>query len=367
MPRSSNIVKVSAVGIAVNIVLVIFKAAVGFVTGSIAISMDAVNNLSDALSSIITIVGTKLATREPDKKHPYGHGQIEYITSVTVSVIVLLAGITAFEESLKKILHPERAVYTVPALIIIAVAVAVKYVLGRYVRSRGRALNSDALVASGTDAMFDALISLGTLIAALVSVGFHINIEGWVGAAISIVMLKTGTQLMLASLGDIIGSRVDSELSLRLKAFICQSPEVLGAYDLSLHRYGPERIIGSVHVELPDQMTARQIHSLTRKLAEDVYESFGILLTVGIYASNTADGIFARMKEDLNAVIRAYPDVLQMHGFYVDTEKNNVSFDLIIDFKCPDRLGVRDEIVRKISEKYPDYTFSVVLDNDISD
>ncbi len=367
MERGQKIVRVSLIGIAVNLVLVAFKAAVGFVTGSIAIIMDAVNNLSDALSSIITIVGTKLANREPDKKHPYGHGQIEYVTSITVAVIVLAAGAAALKESVEKIFHPSEASYTAESLLIIAVAVAAKILLGRFVRGQGRKLNSEALTASGTDAMFDALISAATLVGAAVSMLWHVSVEGWLGAAISIIMLKSGVQMLLESLGEIIGVRVDSDLSTRLKAFICRHEEVLGAYDLTLHRYGPEKIIGSVHIEVPDDMTAREIHALTRKLMEEVFTDFGIVLTIGIYASNTMEEKFVRMKEELRQIIAVYPEVLQMHGFYVDTETASVWFDLIIDFSSKRREQIRDEIVARMREKYPAYTFGVVLDNDISD
>lgn len=367
MEREKAIVRVSAVGIVVNIVLVAFKAAVGFVSGSVAIIMDALNNLTDVLSSVITIVGTKIAAKAPDKKHPYGHGQVEYVTSITVAVVILLAGVTALVESGKKIVEPEAAVYSVLSLIIIAVSVAGKLLLGRYVKARGRALNSEALIGSGTDALLDALISLSTLAAAVVSMLWHVNPEGWLGLVIAVVMLRSGVQLLMTSLGEIIGARVDSELSGRLKAFICRYPGVLGAYDLTLHRYGPEKIIGSVHVELPDETTAKDIHALTRRISEDVFQDFGILLTIGIYASNTSVGEFAGMKEELRSLIVEYPEVLQMHGFYVDTGRGLVTFDLIIDFESKRKEMIRDQLIARMKERYPDYDFAVVLDSDIRD
>lgn len=285
MERGRDIVCVSVIGVIVNIVLVGFKALVGFVSGSVAIIMDALNNLTDVLSSVITIVGTKIAGKEPDKEHPYGHGQVEYVTSVTVAVVILAAGVMALIESGKKIVEPEAADYSVWGLVIIAVSVAGKYLLGRYVKGRGVKLNSEALIGSGTDAMLDSLVSLSTLLAAIVSMLWHVNPEGWLGVVIAVIMLKSGVELIMTSLGQIIGARVDSELAGRLKAFICRYPGVLGAYDLTLHRYGPEKIIGSVHIEVPDEMTAREIHNLTRHISEDVLGSFGILLTIGIYAS----------------------------------------------------------------------------------
>lgn len=329
--------------------------------------MDAVNNLSDALSSVITIIGTKLAGKAPDKKHPYGYGQIEYVSSVTIAVIVLIAGITSFKESFDKIFYPEAANYTAVSLVIIAAAVAVKFLLGKYVKSAGKKYNSEALTASGTDALFDSVISLSTLAAAGAAMLWNISIEGYLGVVISVIIFKVGIEILMDSLSGIIGARVESELSSELKKRICEYPKVLGAYDLALHKYGPERIIGSVHVELPDEMNTREIHSLTRQITEDIYINYGIVITVGIYASNTANGIFAEMKEKLLALISEYPDVLQMHGFYVDTERMLISFDLIIDFKSEQKTQIRDALVYKMKQTYSEYDFNVILDSDFSD
>lgn len=367
MERRREIVRVSIIGIAVNLILVAFKAAVGAATGSIAIIMDAVNNLSDALSSVITIVGTKLAGREPDKKHPYGYGQIEHVSSVTIAVIVLIAGLTSFRESFEKILQPETANYTVASLIIIAVAVLVKFFLGRYVKGEGKRYNSESLAASGTDAVFDSVISLSTLVAAAASMWWGLSIEGWLGAVISVIILKAGVEILMDSLNGIIGARVDSELSTKLKERICRHPNVLGAYDLVLHRYGPERVIGSVHVELPDGMTAREIHSLTRSITEEVHREYGVVLTVGIYASNTDDAAYAEMKNKLSGLIAKYPEVLQMHGFYVEEEKRLVSFDLVIDFQSKRKPEIRDSLIEQMKRLYPAYGFAVILDSDFSD
>ena len=367
MERSKKIVQISIVGIAVNLVLVAFKAAVGAMTGSLAVIMDAVNNLSDALSSVITIVGTKLAGKDPDKKHPYGYGQIEHVSSVTIAVIVLIAGLTSFKESFEKIFHPEAANYTVVSLVIIAASVLVKFLLGRYVKGEGKKYSSESLIASGTDAVFDSVISLSTLVAAVITMLWNISIEGYLGVVISVIILKAGIEILMDSLSGIIGARVDSELSVNLKKHICEYPNVLGAYDLILHRYGPERIIGSVHVELPDEMTTREIHSLTRSITEDVYYNYNIILTVGIYASNTADEKNAEMKDKLVQLTAGYPDVLQMHGFYVDTEKMLVSFDLIIDFKSKCKTEISDGLVEQMKKLYPEYEFAVILDSDFSD
>ena len=367
MERGRKIVQISIIGIVVNIALVIFKAAVGAITGSVAIIMDAVNNLSDALSSVITIIGTRLAGKKPDKTHPYGYGQIEHISSVTIAVIVLVAGFASFKESFEKIFDREQANYTWVSLVIIGAAVVTKFLLGRFVKGAGKKYNSEALVASGTDALFDSLISLSTIAAAVVSMVWSVSIEGYLGVVISVIIIKSGVEILMDSLGGIIGERVDSELSVGLKKHISEYPGVLGAYDLVLHRYGPERIIGSVHIELPDEMNAREIHILTRRIIEDVYTNYAIILTVGIYASNNGEKKFAEMKEKLSELISGYPEILQMHGFYVDTERMIVSFDIIIDFASKRKNEIRDSLIDQMKQLYNDYDFAVILDNDFSD
>ena len=184
MERNKTIIKTSIQGIIVNVILVIFKAEIGLIVNSIAIILDAVNNLSDALSSIITIIGTKLSSKRPDKKHPYGYGRIEYFSSVIIAVIVLVAGLTSLKESIEKIIHPEPAAYSVISLVIVIVAVFVKFFFGRYVKKQGEKLNSGSLVASGTDAISDSILSLSTFVAAIISMSFHISLEGYLGVII---------------------------------------------------------------------------------------------------------------------------------------------------------------------------------------
>ncbi len=366
MERSKRIIRTSIVGIAVNLVLVAFKAAVGLFTNSIAILLDAVNNFSDALSSIITIIGTKLAGRRPDKKHPFGHGRIEYLTGMLIAVIVLIAGLTSLKESVEKIIHPETASYTVPSLIIIAVAVAAKFFTGRYVKGVGQQIDSQALIASGSDAFFDAILSLATLAAAIASMLWGLKLEGILGALISVIIIKAGVEMLLDTLSSITGTRADPELSAALREKVCSYEGVHGAYDLTLHNYGPTKTIGSIHIEVDDDMPAREIHRLTRRIAVDVFESLGIVLTVGIYAANDSDGERADMKRQVEEIVQQYPEILQLHGFYIDEEQKRVMFDLVIDFSA-DADAVCDQVRRQVSARWPDYRFDIVLDSDYSD
>ena len=239
--RSKAIVKASIIGIFTNILLVCFKATIGFFTNSIAIILDAVNNLSDVLSSIITIIGTKLSEKEPDKEHPLGHGRIEYLSAMIIASIILYAGITSLVESVKKVINPSVAEYNNTSLIIISVSVVIKIFLGKYVKNIGEKYDSQSLIASGKDALFDSLISLSVLASALIFIFYKISLEAYVGVIISIVIIRAGIETLTEAIDDILGKRVDKELIKQIKNTICTEHGVTGAYDLILHRFSSYR------------------------------------------------------------------------------------------------------------------------------
>ena len=363
MSRQEKIVKTSIIGIVVNLILVAFKAFVGIVTNSIAITLDAVNNLTDALSSIITIIGAKLAGKAPDKDHPYGYGRIEYFSSVIIAAIVLWAGITAFMESWPKIFTPDVTNYTTVSLVIVAVAVVVKFVLGQYVKRVGEDINSQALVASGSDAFFDAILSLSTLIAAIISIFFNISLEGILGVIISIVIIKASIDMLRETLDSMIGARVDSELSKKIKDSILEIPGIYGVYDLSLHNYGPEDMQGSVHIEIDDTLTALDIQKLSRHVSAKIFKEFSIILTVGIYAHNDTH---KDIRDDLYRIASNYPEVLEIHGFIVYEEENLITFDIIVDFDA-NRESVKEKILSEIKAKHPEFNYVMIDDYDVSD
>ena len=365
--RDVQIIRTSVIGILANVLLAGFKAVVGMMSGSIAIVMDAVNNISDAASSIITIVGTKLAGKAPDRQHPFGHGRAEYLSAMIISVLVLYAGITAFVESVKKIIHPETPEYTAVTLIIVAVAVAVKILLGRYVKSVGERVNSDSLVNSGEDATLDSVISASTLVAAGIYILFHISLEAWLGAVIAIIIIKSGVDMLRETLSRILGERADMEMIQGIKKTIASYPEVHGVYDLILHNYGPDAFQGSVHIEVQDTLTAVQLDKLIRSISEDVYRQHNIILTaVGVYSINTHDPKAVEARTRVQKIVLAHPNIIQMHGFYLDEEEKTIRFDMVVSFDEKDRRSLYKEVCREVQEAYPDYTVNAALDLDFS-
>lgn len=366
--REKEIIKVSIIGIIANLFLAAFKVVIGSLTNSIAITLDAVNNLSDVLSSIITIIGTRIAGRKPDKKHPLGHGRVEYLSAGLIAIIVLYAGITSLVESVKKILNPSEPEYTNIALIIVAVAVVVKLVLGSYVKSKGKKLNSDSLVASGEDARLDAVISASTVVAALIYIFWGVSLESYLAALISLVIIKAGYEMISETLSEIIGERIDKDVIDELKQTIMEFEDVYGVYDVILHNYGPDTLIGSLHIEVLDTYTAGQLDELERHLMKAAYDKNNIILAgISVYARNSKDDRAKQDFEKVRHLVMSHKYVLQMHGFYINYEEKIMNFDIILDFDSPNRNEEYMHILSDVQEAFPDFAIGITLDLDVSD
>lgn len=365
--RNKEIIKTSIIGVIANVILAAFKAVIGIVTNSIAVTLDAVNNLSDALASIITIVATVLSGKLPDKKHPLGYGRIEYLSGMIVAALVLYAGITAGVESVKKIIHPEVADYSMISLVIIAAAVVVKFVMGRLIAAKGKELNSSSLIATGADASFDSVLSLSVLISAIIFIKFHISLEAYVGVVIAIIIIKSGFEMMRDTVDEILGQRAEKDMVAKIKSLINEEKEVRGAYDLFINNYGPNKNYASIHIELPDTMTVDEVDVLTRKLQAKVYTETGVILTgVGVYSYNTSNEEVAHMRNDISHIVMNHEWAIQMHGFYVDMESKAIRFDVVFSFAINPDEGV-EILTREIGEKYEGYMIHISPDIDIAD
>lgn len=217
MNRNQEIIRTSVLGIIMNLMLAGFKVVVGFLSGSIAIILDAVNNVSDAFSSIITIISTKLASKKPDHKHPYGYGRVEYLSALVISLIIIYAGITSFVEAIKSIFNPSIPTYTTVGLVIIFVAVLAKFSMGMYVKKTGERLNSGSLIASGEDSRMDSIISASTLLAALLFIWTNVDISSYLAVIISIMIIKAGYEIAASTISSILGERPDKGLTNQIK------------------------------------------------------------------------------------------------------------------------------------------------------
>ena len=366
--RERIVIKTSVIGIITNVFLAGFKTVIGLLSNSIAIVLDAVNNISDAGSSVITIVGTKLAGKAPDKKRPFGHGRIEYLSAMMIAVIILYAGTTSLIESVKQIIRPEIPDYNPISLIIIAVAVVVKIILGAYVKKMGQKVKSDSLVNSGADATLDAVISFSTLVAAVVFMIFGLTLEAYLGAVISIIIIKSGTLMLMGTISQLLGEQNDIEVARAIQKTVMGFKNVLGVYDLILNNYGPNRWNGSLHIEVPDTLSVVDLDQLLREISVKVVKEHRVLLTaIGVYSVNTKDEHVIKIQKKLKEVALKQKYIRQVHGFYLIEAKKQMRFDLVVSFDAEDRMASFKEAVAEIQKIFPDYQLQAVMDADFTE
>lgn len=363
--RTKIIVRTSITGIVGNVLLVIMKIFAGFVSHSYAIITDALNNLSDAASSLVTIIGTKLAARPADKKHPFGYGRIEYLSAMLIGMIVVYAGVSALIGAINKIKNPDETVYSTLTLAIVASAVLVKILLGRFFVARGKSTNSQSLVNSGKDALFDSLISSTTLVAALVRVFLGYSVESYLAAVISFFIIKAGLEMIVETISKLLGESGDEEFAHALKQTVLSFDGVEGAYDLVLNNYGPDAYSGSIHIAVPDTYTAWDIDDLIRDIQIKVFKEHNVILNaVGVYSINTKDKEVAAIEDAITEIATNTQYVKQIHGFHINKKTNVIRFDVVVSFDAKDRNAVQMALMEKCKALYPNYTFQILADTD---
>ena len=366
--RNKKIIKTSIIGIIANFILAIFKVVVGFLSGSIAIILDAVNNLSDTLSSIVTIAGVKFAHRAPDKNHPLGHGRFEYLGAAIIATVISYIGFTAIFESIGKIINPNEVNYTFITFLVVSVSVIIKILLGRYYKKIAKQVDSDSLKNSGFDAMMDALISAATIVAGFIYVIWGISIEAYLATLISVFIIYSGFKMLRESFSVILGERVDSDLSRRIKQAICEIDGVYGAYDLLIHDYGTGRSYASVNIDVLDTLSVVEVDDISREVRRLVGQRFHIYVSsVGIFPINTKDKHTVEVRNNIKAMMLMNDHIRQIHGFRIDEKAKEITFDVVIDFSVKDQNALRRRIIKELKRVYPDYHFVISIDLDFSD
>ncbi len=366
MNRSQNIIRTSWIGIGANVLLAALKATVGVVAGSIAIVMDAINNLSDALSSVITIIGTVWSQCPADIKHPFGHGRVEYFSGIIIAIIVLTAGATSMIESVKKLFNPTSPDYTAYTLIVIVASIVVKLMLGVFVKCQGKLLNSDALIASGTDAMFDAIITFSTLVSAAIMLIWQVSLDGWLGVIISLFIIKAGWEMLQSPVNELLGGRVSPKLVSQIRSEVSAFEGVHGVHDIILHSYGPNMMIGSLHINVYDTMTATEIHLLTRRITEKLLDQRNIIMTVGIYAIATGNSRQSKTQSIVLQTLKAHKEILQIHGFCYFEDENRVSVDVVPDISVTDERKLAQTLTEELQPLLDGEQITIIIDHNYS-
>lgn len=363
--RQNKIVRTSILGIIGNSLLAIFKIIIGIGANSIAILVDAVNNLSDALSSVITIIGTKLAGKDPDKDHPFGYGRIEYLSAMVISVIILYVGVSSLVEAFKKIINPTNPSYSYITIIVVVLSVIVKLIIAYYFNKVGKEVDSDALINSGKDSKLDSVVSLSILLAAGLYVWFEISIEAYLGAIISIIIIKSAIDMLSKTISQLLGEKIDPELTKRVITTVEKFPGVEGASALVLNNYGPNDWNGSSDKGVPDDYKAEELDEIIRDIQLEIYYKYRIELTaVEVYPINARNREIIDTKDKIKEIISSHKC---LHGLYVDEVDKEIRFDVIISLDADDRLKVLKDVVVDVKNHFPKYNIEAFPNIDYTD
>ena len=289
------------------------------------------------------------------------------LLAMVIALIILYAGMVSLKESIAKIIEPQTPDYSVASLVIVSVAIVVKLVLGRYVKHKGEQLKSDALIASGSDALFDAAITLATLVSAGVMLLWQVSLDGILGVLISAVIIKAGIEMLASPVNELLGARVSAELVRDIKHEVMAFDGVHGVYDIILHNYGPDVMIGSLHINVDDTMTAHDIHGLTRKISTQLYVQHGIIATVGVYAVATGDNKQTLLQQKVMQTLAAHKDIVQVHGFYISEADKMLSVDVVPDISVHDDAALVGQLTTEIQPLAPEMQIVIVVDHNYSE
>lgn len=280
---------------------------------------------------------------------------------------MLYVGIETLISSIQALIEPQPVSFTSLSLWLLAAGLVLKLSLGLWLKARGKKLKAVSIEASAADSLSDSILSLATLISALLSRFAHIQLGGWLGLVISFFIIKSAIELLISPLNELVGLRTDEVLGEEIKnSILSADPQVQGVYDLILNTYGDSLSIGSVHIQVSDTLNARQIQALTRRITKMLYKTYHLVMTIGIYASNDSDPQSARIRKLVEQTLQSYPQIVQMHGFYVDLNLDTVAFDLIFDYQS-DGAALRKEIRDRLQKELPGYTIDIVVDGDYTE
>lgn len=360
--REAYIIAAAFIGIIINMMLVIFKLIVGYTSKSIAIVSDAVNNLTDALSSLITIISSKLANKRPDETHPYGHGRIEYISSLIISTFILVLGWEFLKSSIQTIRNPKEVVFNLKAIIILLIAILAKIYLVRYNKKIGKKTNSPALLATAKDAYSDVLVSSITVISAFISIFTDLKVDGYIGVIVSVFILYSGVELIKDTLNSIIGEKIDKNLAKSIYEYVENYNDIQQAHDLILNNYGPNRYIGSMNLTFLDTISIKEVSVVTAKLQNDILKEFGIYIVFGLYIKNTKDKKVIKDEEKIRSIVLKFKEVEGVHAFYILYEQKFIRFDIVINYEVENSKDLVDRIKEEINKEYVDYEILINVD-----
>ena len=351
--RTGIINRTSILGIVVNVLIAGVKIAAGLLASSVAIVSEGVNNAADALTSVLTMVGTRLAGRHPDAKHPFGYGRIEYLTGLVVAVVIIVSGVQMLIESVKLIFRPEELSISYVSLAIVAVSAVVKFFLGLYTIARGRVAQSDALVGVGLACRGDSYISIITIGVAVVFLLTGVSLDAYAGVVMSAIILKAGVEVLLKIVSELIGRPGEKELATKIYQLVRATPGVVGAADMMLHNYGPNAWSGSVNVEIDHAKSVGEVYAMLHELQLGIMHEEHVTMVFGVYAVDDDHVETRRIRRTILEYVKAHEHVKSFHAVYLEPGTNRLYCDLVVDYELADWGALRADFLDYMKAKVP--------------
>ena len=358
------------VGIIINTLLFLIKLFVGLFAGSIAIIADAFNNLSDAASSIITIIGFKMANKPADAEHPFGHGRIEYLSALVVSFMVMLVGFQFVKTSFSKILNPEAVTFEIVPFILLLISIGFKIWLSKFNKDLGNKINSSALKAAGTDALGDVFTSTTVVISFFASNFTSFPIDGYIGVLVAIIIIYSGFSLIKETISPLLGEAPDAELVQQINDMVLSYEHISGVHDLIIHNYGVGKSIASVHAEIPADIDIMTIHDIIDTAEREISEKFKTHLVIHMDPICVETEEVAYTRSEVEKIIKYNPVIKSMHDFRIvgHGEHQSIIFDVVVDndkmVKIMTEDELKEDIINAIKDVHPEYNCIITIDRD---
>ena len=362
--REGIISGTSVLGIIVNLLIAAIKIVLGLLANSIAIVSEGVNNASDALTSVLTLVGTKLAGKKPNRKHPFGYGRIEYLTSLIIAILILITGFEMIKSSVELILHPEPMDISLIALMAVAISAVIKFFLGVYTIKQGRKADSGSLTAVGLDCRNDSFVSVITIASAIVFLVFEVSVDAYVGIFTSLIILKAGFEVLKDTVGELLGKPGKEELAAKIYREVRSTEGVLGAADMMLHNYGPDAYSGSVNIEMDHEKTVGEVYGILHELQLRIMDEYKVTMVFGIYAVDNDHEEVKQIRKTITNFVVNQEHVKSFHAVYLDPNSPRLYCDFIVDYDLKDWDALRRDFTAYMAEHYADKEIILTIETE---
>ncbi len=362
--REGVITVTSVLGLAVNILISAVKIAIGAAVSSIAIISEGIHSGADAATSILTIVGVKLANKRPTRKHPFGYGRVEYLTGLVIAALILYTGLEILTTSVELIFQPAELAIDYLTLAVIAVSALIKFLLGVYTVKKGRQVSSDTLIGLGTECRNDSFASVITILSAVIFLVFRLSVDAYAGMLTALLILKTGFEILRSTLADLLGKSGNRELANALYKEIRSTPGIVNAADMMLHNYGPDAYSASVNIEIDHETTVGEAYQFIHELQLRIMHRYHVTMVFGIYAVDNKSEGSRKMRSQIAQFVRAHDWVKSYHALYHDRKENCIYCDFIVEYGDFDWEALREEFSAYMQTLYPGCTVDLTVETE---